>query len=77
MSQICNNLPHKIHKGKPCARERYNMICTELNNPKNLRLNEQLAHLRTDARQSLSEKPIKTVSNPAVGKLEINFWGKI
>ena len=76
MSQICNNLPHKIHKGKPCARERYDMICTELNNPKNLHLNEQLAHLRTDARQSLSEKPIKTVSNPGVGKLEINFWGK-
>ena len=53
------------------------MICRELNNPKNLRLNEQLAHLRTDARQSLSEKPIETVSNPGVGKLEINFWGKI
>ena len=53
------------------------MICRELNNPKNLRLNEQLAHLRTDARQSLSEKPIETVSNPGVGKLEMNFWGNI
>ena len=56
---IYKNLPHKIHKGKPCTRKVF------IEEEQILKINETKTHLRTDSRQGLSEKPVKTVRNPA------------
>ena len=56
---ISKNLPHKIHKGKPCTRKLF------IEKEQILKINATKTHLRADSRQGLSEKPVKTVRNPA------------